>query len=89
MILFLLERVCQSPRGLLTGGIILLFGVILDRFNVSWLGVQHLNPRFYMATFMSNFHYMPNVPEISVSLGIFAAGILAFVMAGKILAGVQ
>jgi Ni/Fe-hydrogenase subunit HybB-like protein len=38
-----------------------------------------------MPTFMSNVHYMPTLPEISVSLGIFSAGILAFGLAAKYL----
>ena len=85
IILFSIKKVRQSPNGLLTGASILLLGMILNRFNVSWFGVQHPDPMFYMPTFMSNVHYMPTLPEISVSLGIFAAGILAFGLAAKYL----
>ncbi len=85
IILFSIKKVRQSPNGLLTGAIILLLGMILNRFNVSWFGVQHPDPLFYMPTFMSNVHYMPSLPEISVSLGIFSAGILAFGLAAKYL----
>jgi Ni/Fe-hydrogenase subunit HybB-like protein len=85
IILFSLKRIRQSPNGLLTGAIILLLGMILNRFNVSWFAVQHPDPMFYLPTFMSNVHYMPTLPEISVSLGIFAAGILAFGLAAKYL----
>ncbi|MEP7136879.1 MAG: NrfD/PsrC family molybdoenzyme membrane anchor subunit [Chloroflexota bacterium] len=73
----------QSANGLLAGAIILLLGMILNRFNVSWFAVKHPDPLFYMPTFMSNVHYMPTLPEVSVSLGIFAAGILAFGLLAK------
>jgi Ni/Fe-hydrogenase subunit HybB-like protein len=33
----------------------------------------------------SNIHYIPSLPEISISLGIFSAGILAFGLAAKYL----
>jgi len=85
MILFSLKKVRQSPNGLLAGAIILLLGMILNRFNVSWFGVQHPDPLFYMPTFMSNVHYFPTLPEVAVSVGIFAAGILAFGLAAKYL----
>ncbi|MCE9647460.1 MAG: Ni/Fe-hydrogenase cytochrome b subunit [Chloroflexi bacterium] len=75
----------KSANGLLAGAIILLLGMILNRFNVSWFAVRHPDPMFYMPAFMSNVHYMPTLPEISVSLGIFAAGILAFGLAAKYL----
>ena len=85
MILFSLKRVRQNPNALLTGVIILLLGMILNRFNVSWFAVKHPDPMFYLPTFMSNIHYVPTLPEISVSLGIFSAGILAFGLAVKFL----
>jgi Ni/Fe-hydrogenase subunit HybB-like protein len=84
-ILFSIKKVRQSPNGLLTGAIILLLGMVLNRFNVSWFAVKHPDPLFYMPTFMSNVHYMPTLPEISVSIGIFSAGILAFGLAAKYL----
>jgi Ni/Fe-hydrogenase subunit HybB-like protein len=34
---------------------------------------------------MSNVHYFPTLPEVSVSVGIFSAGILAFGLAAKYL----
>ena len=85
IILFSIKRIRQSANGLLLGAIILLLGMILNRFNVSWFGVKHPDPLFYMPTFMSNIHYMPTLPEISISLGIFSAGILAFGLAAKYL----
>ena len=85
LILFSFKRVRQSPNGLLVGAIILLVGMILDRFDVSWLAVRHPDPLTYLPTFMSNVHYIPSLPEVSVSIGIFSAGILAFGLAAKYL----
>jgi Ni/Fe-hydrogenase subunit HybB-like protein len=82
---FSIKKNRQSANGLLIGAIILLLGMILNRFNVSWFAVQHPDPMFYLPTFMSNVYYMPTLPEISVSLGIFAAGILAFGLAARYL----
>ncbi len=86
MIWFAFKKIRQSPSGLLTGAIILLLGMILDRFDVSWLAVKHPDPMTYIPTFMANnVHYLPSLPEISISLGIFSAGILAFGLAIKYL----
>jgi len=86
LILFSLKKIRQSPSGLLTGAIILLVGMILDRFDVSWFAVQHPDPMTYIPTFMANnVHYLPSLPEISISIGIFSFGILAFVLAAKYL----
>jgi Ni/Fe-hydrogenase subunit HybB-like protein len=85
MILFSIKKVRQSANGLLGGAIIILLGMILNRFNVSWFAVKHPDPLFYLPSFMGNVHYMPTLPEISVSLGIFSAGILAFGLAAKYL----
>ncbi len=85
LILFSFRAVRGSPKGLLYGSIILLTGMILDRFDVSWFAVRHPDPLSYIPTFMSNVHYLPSLPEISVSIGIFSAGILAFGLAAKYL----
>jgi Ni/Fe-hydrogenase subunit HybB-like protein len=85
MILFSFKQVRQSPKGLLVGAIINLFGMIFNRFNVSWLAVKHPDPLSYLPTFMSNVKYFPTLTEVSVSVGIFAFGILAFGLAAKYL----
>ena len=82
---FSIKKNRQSANGLLTGAIIVLFGLILNRFNVSWFAVKHPDPLFYMPTFMSNVKYFPTLPEVAVSIGIFSAGILAFGLAAKYL----
>jgi Ni/Fe-hydrogenase subunit HybB-like protein len=58
----------QSPNGLLVGAIITLLGMILNRFNVSWFAVGRL----------TDVSYWPSIVEMSVSVAIFSAGILAF-----------
>ena len=85
LILFSIKRVRTSPNGLLVGAIIVLAGMILNRFNVSWFAVQHPDPLTYIPNFMSNVHYIPTLPELSISVGIFSAGILAFGLAARYL----
>jgi Ni/Fe-hydrogenase subunit HybB-like protein len=85
LILFLMKRIRQSPRGLLLTSIALLLGMILNRFNVSWFAVKHANPLTYVPAFMSQVHYVPSLAEVSISIGIFSAGILAFGLAVKYL----
>jgi Ni/Fe-hydrogenase subunit HybB-like protein len=85
IILFSIKRIRQNPNGLLLGSIILLLGMILNRFDVSWFAVQHPDPLTYMPTFMSAVHYLPSLPEVLVSVGIFSAGVLAFGLAVKYL----
>ncbi len=75
----------ESANRMLLGAVILLLGMILNRFNVSWFAVRHPDPLTYLPTFMSNVRYLPTLPEVSVSLGIFSAGILAFGLAVKYL----
>ncbi len=82
---FSIKKNRERASGLLTGAVIVLGGMILNRFNVSWFAVKHPDPLFYMPTFMSNVKYFPTLPEVAVSLGIFAAGIMAFGLAAKYL----
>jgi membrane protein implicated in regulation of membrane protease activity len=60
---------------MLIGAIILLIGMILNRFNVSWFAVSHL----------TDVSYFPSLPEVSISLAIFSFGILAFALAARYL----
>jgi Ni/Fe-hydrogenase subunit HybB-like protein len=85
MVLFSIERVRQSPRGLLTGAILTLLGMILNRFNVSWFALRHYDPLSYVPSFMGKVQYWPSLSEVLVSVGIFSAGILAFGLAVKYL----
>ncbi len=85
IVLFSIRSFRQSRRGLLIGAVIVLLGMILNRFDVSWFAVKHSDPLTYLPTFMSNVHYLPSLPEVLLSIGIFSAGILAFGLAVKYL----
>jgi Ni/Fe-hydrogenase subunit HybB-like protein len=83
MIWFSVKKNQTSPSGLLTGAVITLLGLILNRFNVSWFAVKHPDPLTYIPTFMGNVDYFPTFPEVAVSIGIFSAGIMAFGLLAK------
>lgn len=83
--LFSQKKVRESPKGLFIGGLFVVFGLIFGRFNVSWLAIEHADPLTYIPTFMSKVDYFPTLPEVAVSFGIVAAGVLAFNLAAKYL----
>jgi len=83
MVWFSIKKNRTTPSGLLTGAVITLLGLILNRFNVSWFGVKHPDPLYYLPTFMGNVDYFPTFPEVAVSIGIFSAGIMAFGLIAK------
>ncbi len=85
LVWFSFRRVRQSPRGLLTGALILLVGMIFNRFNVSLFAITHPGSITYIPTFMGQVTYFPSLPEVAISIGIFSAGILAFGLAVKYL----
>jgi len=85
MILFSFKQIRQNPKLLLMGAIITLLGMILNRFDISWFAVKHADPITYIPTFMDKVHYIPSLPEVAISIGIFSAGILAFGLAAKYL----
>ncbi|HUH97272.1 MAG TPA: Ni/Fe-hydrogenase cytochrome b subunit [Anaerolineales bacterium] len=86
LVLFSFKQVRQSANGLLAGAVILLAGMILNRFDVSWFAVRHPDPLTFIPSLMAfNAHYIPSLPELSISVGIFSAGILAFGLAAKYL----
>ena len=79
LILFSIKKIRSNANSILVSAIILLVGMILNRFNVSWFAVRHPDPITYLPTFMANHvHYWPSLPEVSISIGIFSAGILTF-----------
>ena len=84
LVLFSIKRIRSNANSILISAIILLVGMILNRFNVSWFAVRHPDPITYLPSFMANHvHYWPSLPEVSVSIGIFSAGILAFGLIAK------
>lgn len=81
--LFSFKRLRTSPNGLLTGALLTLAGMVLNRFDVSWFAVTHYDPLTYVPTFMGKVTYFPSITEILVSAGIFSFGILAFGLIAK------
>jgi Ni/Fe-hydrogenase subunit HybB-like protein len=81
MIWFTFRRNRQSASGLFVGAVMLLLGMILNRFDVSWFAVKHANSITYMPTFMGPATYYPSWSEIAVSFGIFSFGIFVFGLA--------
>ena len=75
LVAFSSKSVRNSPNGLLASAATLLLGMILNRFNVSWLGIHRL----------TNVSYTPSLMELSISAAIFSFGILAFGLAAKYL----
>jgi len=75
VVLFSSQRNRRNPRMLLIGAIILLVGMILNRFNVSWFGIQRLE----------NLPYFPSLMEVSISAAIFSFGLLVFGLAARYL----
>ena len=86
LVLFSIKKFRQSPKGLFYGSIVVLLGMILNRFDVSWFAVTHPDPITYIPTFMAtNVHYIPSLPEVLISIGIFSGGLLTFGLAVKYL----
>ncbi len=73
IVMFSNRKIRQSRNGLLLGAIITLLGMILNRFNVSWFAVGRL----------TDASYAPSLVEMSVSVAIFSAGIMAFGLLAK------
>ena len=85
LILFSVRRWRYNPTMLMISSIILLAGMTLNRFNVTIMAIKHPNPITYVPAFMGNIHYYVSLPEFTISIGIFAAAILAFGLAVKYL----
>ncbi len=68
LLLFALPAVRRSQKGLLIGALFVIGGLMLNRFNVSWLALDHLGGQAYT----------PHWAEFAISFGIIAAGVLAF-----------
>ncbi len=85
IVLFSQRSVRESPKGLLIGSIFVVVGLMFNRFNASWFAIKHADPLSYVPAFMGHVTYFPTLPEISVSIGIVSAGVLAFTLAAKYL----
>jgi len=71
LIFFSLSRVRQSRRALFWSALMVVLGLILNRFNVSLFA---LTPR-------AGTSYFPHPLEFAISISIVAAGVLAYLMA--------
>jgi Ni/Fe-hydrogenase subunit HybB-like protein len=63
----------ETAKGLLVGALLVIAGVVLNRFNVSLLTFDHLGGDAYL----------PSLGEWAISLGIISAGALAFAFVAK------
>lgn len=67
-ILLLLPKIRYSAKAIFYPAAMVVFGVVLNRANVGWIGINIENyPRYH-----------PNILEIMMTLGIFSFGILLF-----------
>jgi Ni/Fe-hydrogenase subunit HybB-like protein len=73
IVLFSQRSVRESPRGLLIGSLFVIGGLMLNRFNVSLLALNHLGGQAYT----------PNLMELAVSVGIISAGVLTFALIAR------
>lgn len=74
-VLFSMRRFRRDPKSILAGAVVLLLGMILNRFDVSWFAIDRL----------TDVRYVPSLAELSVSVAIFSAGILAFGLVARYL----
>jgi Ni/Fe-hydrogenase subunit HybB-like protein len=70
LVLFSQKKVRKSPNGLLYGALSVVLGVVLNRFDVSWIA---LGGRIFDTT-----GYVPSISEVLVSFGFVAASVLVF-----------
>ena len=83
--IFSQRRLRENHTTLFIGGVFVVLGLMFGRFNVSWFAIQHADPMTYVPTFMNNVKYVPTFPEVFISFGIIAAGVLVFNLAAKYL----
>ncbi len=75
LVLFALPAVRQSRTGLLVGALLVVAGVVLNRFDVSLVGL----------TRPAGSGYFPHWMEFAITLGIVSAGVLAFGLVARYL----
>lgn len=76
MILFAIAPLRRKPAILFTGAmLVVVFGVVLNRLNVSWIGLLPYTGHIYIPSWM----------EIAVSITLVSLGVLTFGLAAKYL----
>ena len=63
----------EDPKGLLIGSLFVIAELMLNRFDVSLLALNHLGGQ----------SYSPNLMEFAISFGIISAGVLTFGLVAK------
>jgi Ni/Fe-hydrogenase subunit HybB-like protein len=73
IMLFSQRSVRENPKGLLIGSLFVIAGLMLNRFDVSLLALNHMGGQ----------SYTPNLLEFAISFGIISAGVLTFGLVAK------
>lgn len=74
--IFSVKRWRDNPRTLFGGAaLVVVFGILLNRVNISTIGLWDY----------TGVHYLPSLPEISVSVALVTYGVIAFWLIGKYL----
>ncbi len=73
IILFSFKKVRESRTGAITGAMMVLAGVVLNRFNASWFAIQPL----------SNEIYKPHWMEVAILVGVAASAILVYSLVAR------
>ncbi len=68
MIMLSFKKVRHSRAAVLTASIMVMAGVVLNRFSVSWFAIKPLNGQVYSPSWM----------EVAILVGVFAAAVLAY-----------
>jgi Ni/Fe-hydrogenase subunit HybB-like protein len=71
--MFSVRAVRENPKGLLIGALLVIGGLMLNRFDISLFALNHLGGQ----------SYIPNLLELAVSFGIISGGVLAFGVVAK------
>ncbi len=76
LILLALPAIKRSRTGLFVSALLAVLGLVLHRFNVSWLALASPRP---------GTDYFPSVGEVAISVAVVAAGVLVYLMANRYL----
>ena len=75
LVFFSFKKIRQSPKGLFVGAVVVLLGMILNRFNVTLMNLM-IRP---------GYTYFPSFGEIAVSVGLLCGGMIVIMLANKFL----
>jgi Ni/Fe-hydrogenase subunit HybB-like protein len=75
IVLLSLPRIRQSRTALFWSAVAVVAGLVLNRFNVSWLAMAG----------RPGVSYAPHWMEVAITIGLFSGGIMAFMLANRYL----